>query len=168
MFFKLLLSRYTYSSIIRYRMFVFTELYLLYKILVSQIYYNYNPINTFISHCIQNFYWKHPLKKPLSNLPINLIWTLDQFHTIEKFIFTKISKNHERKNLEDAKRNGKNHINSTIYPRPASSEASIPSGGLRYDLTRSSRYLLTALITFNNRKQHEKYLSIYKYHLAIA
>lgn len=62
MFFKLLLSRYTYSSIIRYRMFVFTELYLLYKILVSQIYYNYNPINTFISHCIQNFYWKHPKK----------------------------------------------------------------------------------------------------------
>lgn len=166
MFFKLLLSRYTYSSIIRYRMYLQNYTYYIKYLFLKFI--NYNPINTFISHCIQNFYWKHPLKKPLSNLPINLIWTLDQFHTIEKFIFTKISKNHERKNLEDAKRNGKNHINSTIYPRPASSEASIPSGGLRYDLTRSSQYLLTALITFNNRKQHEKYLSIYKYHLAIA
>lgn len=166
MFFKLLLSRYTYSSIIRYRMYLQNYTYYIKYLFLKFI--NYNPINTFISHCIQNFYWKHPLKKPLSNLPINLIWTLDQFHTIEKFIFTKISKNHERKNLEDAKRNEKNHINSTIYPRPASSEASIPSGGLRYDLTRSSQYLLTALITFNNRKQHEKYLSIYKYHLAIA
>lgn len=118
--------------------------------------YDYNPINTFISHCIQNFYWKHP---NISFQPSNKSYLNSRSISHDRKILysQKSPRITKRKKLEDAKRDGKNHINSTIHPRPASSEASIPSGGLHYDLTRSSQYLLTALITFNNRKQHEKY-----------
>lgn len=133
------------------------ELYLLYKILVFQICCTIIILSILSSHTIYKISIGS-IQISLSNLPINLIWTLDQFHTIEKFYIHKnLQESRKEKNLEDAKRDGKNHINSTIHPRPASSEASIPSGGLHYDLTRSSQYLLTALITFNNRKQHEKY-----------
>lgn len=98
MIFKCFLNyfyRITHSSIIHRIVYAYRITY--YTIYILITYYIKFLFLKFIIIIILSIFSSHTVCKistgsiqiPLSNLPINLIWTLDQFHTIEKFYIHK-------------------------------------------------------------------------------